>query len=195
MSDIGKEMDSEMLVCNVDLFQRSYLPFVPVVEDVNTCIEELKEAGLLVQQQGEPLQWSAFRNKPSKAKENETEVFAGIDKIAQRLACCALPSSTGDNRYFTPRIEYRDCPNKHIASEITGANFRNDGCFMLNPASDLFSPSDILATPNIVVLAEYKKDLSGESDVSKCTPVLNHSNDTLRTEPLKSCLCSKSHHE
>ncbi len=208
--EIGKEMNNEMLLCDVAVFQKSYLPFVPVKGDVTACVEKLKTAQLLVQDEKGQLEWSSFpkrptkgksgkeepattegeeketqatnaegkgkekqatnakgkeeENKPVQAKKNEKEIFAGIAEIAQQLARCRL-SSPVNGQLPVPHIKYRDCPDNNIASEIPGSNNKIDGCFMLNHSSELYSPSKMLTTPNMVVVAEYKKNALDEDEL------------------------------
>ncbi len=64
-------MDGEMLLCDVGVFQKSDLPFVPAKEDVTFCVEELEAAQLLALNEKGQLQWSSFPKRPTNAKGKE----------------------------------------------------------------------------------------------------------------------------
>ena len=127
----------------------------------------LKKARLLEQAAEGPgqLQWRDFRSAPSASKKSEKGVFIGIAYIANKLVSYTLQHSEDKHSWKKSRVQYLDCPDNPIASEIPGANFKNDACFMLKRQSRLYSAAGMLACPNIAVVIEYKKNLKDETDV------------------------------
>lgn len=188
-------MDIEMLVCDVEEFQASYLPFIPAEEGVTAYVTRLKNAGLLVLSADDNgLQWSDFPNSPSKLKANEAALFSVFEKIAKELANYTFSSTDSDGRLAKAHLQYRDCPNTNLASELEGANFGIDGCFELNNASRLWSGSEKLVAPDTVVVAEYKKHEKHTLDVRHSLSFIRIHSDLL-SESLEAGFCSKPYHE
>ncbi|KAF9439383.1 hypothetical protein P691DRAFT_787029, partial [Macrolepiota fuliginosa MF-IS2] len=153
---IATEMDREMLVCGVDSFQQSYLPFVPTAEDIDGCVELLRDKGLLVTGNNGGLRWKDFPKPPSQLSGTEKAVFSPLKAIADVIS---EYRSTGDTpgRVEIPHVKYRDCPDANVHSELRGATFKIDGCFELDKASGIVRHGVKLVASNIAVSAEFKK--------------------------------------
>ncbi|KAF9441704.1 hypothetical protein P691DRAFT_812180 [Macrolepiota fuliginosa MF-IS2] len=163
--DIATEMDREMLVCGVNSFQQSYLPFIPTAEDIDSCVQLLRDNSLLVTGDTGGLQWRDFPKPPSLLSGTKDVVFSPLKAI---VGITSKHKFTGDipGRLDIPRVEYRDCPSANVHSELHGATFNIDGCFELGEGGGLESQGTKLAALNIAVCAEFKKDEKSWVDVS-----------------------------
>ncbi|KAF9441706.1 hypothetical protein P691DRAFT_790795 [Macrolepiota fuliginosa MF-IS2] len=144
---IATEVDREML---------TYLPFVPTAEDIDGCVQLLRDNGLLVAGNNGGLRWKDFPKPPSQLSGTEKVVFSPLKAIADVIS---EYSFTGDTpgRVETPHVKYRDCPDANVHSELRGATFKIDGCFELDKAGGIAKHGVKLAAPNIAVSAEFKK--------------------------------------
>ncbi|KAF9441705.1 hypothetical protein P691DRAFT_765988 [Macrolepiota fuliginosa MF-IS2] len=150
-------MDREMLVCSVNSFQQSYLPFIPTVEDIDSCAQLLCDNDLLVTGDAGGLQWRDFPEPPSLLFGTKKVVFSPLKAIVDVIS---KHKFTGDmpGRVNAPRVKYHDCPGVNVHSELCGATFNMDGCFEVGGGGGLESQGTKLATSNIAVCAEFKKD-------------------------------------
>ncbi|KAF9445605.1 hypothetical protein P691DRAFT_734653 [Macrolepiota fuliginosa MF-IS2] len=154
---IATEMDTEMLLCNVESFQQSYLPFIPTAEDIDSCVQLICDNGLLVKKDTDSLQWRDFPKPPSRLSGTGKVVFSPLKAIVDVIS---RHKFTGDRpgRVNVPRVEYRDCPNANVHSELCNATFNIDGCFELGEGGGLEGQGTRLAASNIAISAVLKKN-------------------------------------
>ncbi|KXN88722.1 Cyclin-dependent kinase 8 [Leucoagaricus sp. SymC.cos] len=165
---VAEEMDSEMLICSLEDFQTSYLPFVPSPDDVKRVTSKVKSVGWFSKNDQGTYEWPDLKQSDSKTEPEIHTFLLGIAEVIRQQKF--KDSGSNPNRVSKPQVIYHDCPNQNIFSRILGADFRIDGCFKLNDKADLvlgksgIDDSKTLVASNLAVIAEYKKSSSDYVD-------------------------------
>ncbi len=160
-------MNTELLHCSIKSFQYSYLPFIPTEPDISKCLQTLVDTGLLNKDENGALHWRNFSKFPSNEEPTEPDFFA-LKSIADEIAKFTFSGGGTPGRNTRPHVQYRDCPNQKVFSEVKGASFKIDRCFELSGASEYFSSSTKLMAPDIAVITEFKKSQKESVTVSDC---------------------------
>lgn len=121
---IAQAMNSEMLLCKFTSFLKDYGPLSGLIEsaDLERCLKSLLDANLLCKTDN-GLQWTAYRQCPSKMSENEITVFEPLKKIVDKI--CEYAGSRRGNDY-----DYKLVPYAYLPSDTAGLNRKMDACIM-----------------------------------------------------------------
>ncbi|KXN86767.1 hypothetical protein AN958_09648 [Leucoagaricus sp. SymC.cos] len=181
---IAEQMDQEMLICSLEDFQRTYLPFIPSDEDIRKCAQQLEEFGLFEKKEN-AYSWN-IKAPDEEGAGPETEAFKFLAKFAAVISRHKF-SRNHDDRTKQARLVYQDCPNRAVRSELYGADFKNDACLKLTKWTDpkmgvmATTLTKKVAASDIVVAAEYKK--SGNDAVDNRRKLLSAANHILNEDP------------
>ncbi|KAH9485692.1 hypothetical protein JR316_0002602 [Psilocybe cubensis] len=168
---IAQEMDAELVRCPVTDFIETYLPFAPNDAEMAVLVEKLlKEINPSPVADGARITRNAakpkssilvgdekafrFRNYPKpgmitqSSHDSESSAYKGWLDIAHAIRNLKFYN---DNRAAN-NFEYRNMPNKEIASDIKGSNNMIDAAFLRQNAH-----SKELRTTDIAVVIEQKR--------------------------------------
>lgn len=123
-------MDKEIVVCSVQNFMKSYLPFVASEDTVNSVKAILKQESLITEN---PLQFTKFPRQTAKTswgRSSEQKAFAPLEEIAKAIGDYRFPGNNPPRNEF----KYRDCPSTTLTSDIEGSTHKNDACFTSDSA-------------------------------------------------------------
>ncbi|KAF8636246.1 hypothetical protein AX17_003731 [Amanita inopinata Kibby_2008] len=146
-SYIGREMDNEMVVCDLLTFQQCYLPFVPCQDEVRKALQGLSPNYLQYDQNDEH-KWVDLE-QPSLYDGNEAKVFAPLKDVFEALEKYKF---SGEHRGRRCKFRFRQHPYKTLSSDIAGGTHIIDGSFSIHKEVS----EEPLATADVAVSAEFK---------------------------------------
>lgn len=141
-------MDTEIVVCSVENFMKTYMPFIPEEKYIKGVMDILIQQNII---KGEPPRFTSYQERPTRTNWNgpngETRAYTPLKAIAETIGNYEFMDKTRKRNIF----HYRSCQNSDIDSAVSGSNHRVDACF----TSD--SPG-LLTTWGIAVCMEHKLD-------------------------------------
>ncbi|KAH9474513.1 hypothetical protein JR316_0012974 [Psilocybe cubensis] len=170
---MGHEMDGDFVTCSIDKFMRCYLPFLPLDNDINRCLDEhLIPDNIItriVDKAGqESLLFTEFPDTPVivVGKKNEMQIYSPLADIAKSIGNYSFQVPAGEKPRTRNRFNYRNAYNSTIKSDIEGSNHKNDGCF----TSD---PDNILSTWGTAVPVEQQVRAKHEDRLDNIEKILS----------------------
>uniref|UniRef100_A0A8H8CNM9 Fungal-type protein kinase domain-containing protein n=1 Tax=Psilocybe cubensis TaxID=181762 RepID=A0A8H8CNM9_PSICU len=137
-------MEREFIVCDLDQFMSSYLPFVPSEADVSSCISQCLRPDSMVVGTGDTTRFMLYLSPPD-GSQSEMKTYRNLEKISASIAKFEYPGRTRN------RFHYKHTPYASIAK----STHKIDACFTADTFS---SESKILNTYAMAVPMEHKVD-------------------------------------
>ncbi|TFK28321.1 hypothetical protein FA15DRAFT_691960 [Coprinopsis marcescibilis] len=152
-SDIGRYMDSEMIYCKRKEFESHYLPFNPTDDDINGCMEHLKDGwtASVMNPTGLKNVWADYTRVPSASWSTELAAFKPLKKIIRAIETYKLKGVYNEvkDRNLS-EFRYREVNNTPLKAD-TFAKHKIDGCLTTE-----WDKKIILSETSIAVPMEFK---------------------------------------
>lgn len=162
MSYIAREVDFQMVLCDLPTFRRHYLPAGPSEDEISAALPFLLRSDCLRDIGGDDYRWAELMTY-SACGATEDVVFAPLTNIFEALARYGTDSGRKCN------FRYLQHPGIGVPSKIGGGGHRINGSFSLThlDAEKVCERSE--ATADIAVSVEFKRKstLSNARDVSE----------------------------
>ncbi|KAF8870816.1 hypothetical protein BD779DRAFT_509185 [Infundibulicybe gibba] len=140
-------MDSEFVVCDLDTFRESYLPFNPSEEDIQSGLRTLHDRGRASFDAQNNL-WGKNFTQPSHHNGTETKIFSSLQGIFDALTGCRLGEANAARRC---NFVFCSHPDRPLSADTPEYNHRIDGSFI---RLGLRSPEDVCTTPGPISMAD-----------------------------------------
>ncbi|PPQ88968.1 hypothetical protein CVT25_005067 [Psilocybe cyanescens] len=154
---IAHEMEREFVVCELDIFMKEYLPFVPDDACIRECVSgKLRSRKLVSGTFASTLRFTKYESPPTTAC-SEMATYADLKKISDAIGDYDYPKRTRNE------FHYQNTPHSVIDSDILGSTHKVDACFTSDPAPPARSNTKFrLNTTAMAVPMEHKLTVQQE---------------------------------